>query len=1173
MKLWSKDKQKNLREFDKLWESQRPEKSKKLDNHQTKSKILGKLSQVPQQPLNFLPRSNELNKIKDLLLDNQNQRVAVTGISHPVGLQGMGGIGKSVLAAVLANDEEVRSVFPDGILWVTLGQQPKLTLRQSDLAKMLGDSSQIFQDVQQGKVYLSELLANKACLLIIDDVWKTQDAQAFNVLGQRCKMLITTRDIKVLEEVGAINHHLDLLTVTESLSLLALWAKQHPETLPPQAHQIVEECGRLPLALAMIGAMLKGKPERWQNVLYKLQNADLEKIKYQFPDYSYPDLLKAIQVSVEALEPDLQKRYLDFAVFPEDTLIPETVLQTLWELEGFDKFDTQDVIDLLVERSLIRRDEKNCLTLHDLQYDYVRKEAGDLSILHNRLLAAYSKDCSYGWYTGINDGYFFQNLAYHLRESGRKNELYTLLTQSPDWMEAKYIACIGDAAYLADLELAINHFTDPLTADDLLILVQLHTARQLVNQRVSLYNNDDLITLVWLDRESEALNHARLRLDIEEKFYGLITIYKSLHEKKTTEPELLNELWEIASLMEGLAKLDAIWNLFLVIGKNEDKSGKNNIYSELTKEFLQGSKILFEHKHKLNDACLSVKEEDLQKFFPIMVILVLAYNSILENDISESFKFFESFIKAIIEENGLDSESYFFNLVTALANAKQVEEAYRISKLIQQDWLKLKTLSQLSNILIKNQLQEQANLFLREAQEIVPSLNGSFRAEQALVELVSATAHAGDIQQAEEFLLMIEDDYLHSEALMKLSVAVAEFSNFLKAEEFIQQIEYPQIRKNALSALAAELVQSGYQAKATLLLRDIKQEALYLEDNFYLALAGLTKVLAQSNFLDEAQKVIKFISDNPEQQGYALSSLVKSLIQTGDFKQAEGFAREITDAYNFSCSLKYLAIALYNQGNTKDANRLISEALKAAKLVDKDPHRLWIMNDLAVTFNDIGKPNNTHILFLEIEKIVRNFEEIFFKIQALTILADSLYEAGYQAKADIFFTEIEKMIIELDSYFDQPFLLRRLTETLAELYLLSKAQNIANMIEDIPERIIALTSLVTAFSQNGQEAEAGEIFSIIKENYDLIPNNIGEEKLGEICTALARIRQFTDALAKMRLQKIDTFISILTDWDTAFEEIESGLSVVVFREVIRIASWVSPHWQEIYQILPNIKRN
>jgi hypothetical protein len=58
----------------------------------------------------------------------------------------------------------------------------------------------------------------------------------------------------------------------------------------------------------------------------------------------------------------------------------------------------------------------------------------------------------------------------------------------------------------------------------------------------------------------------------------------------------------------------------------------------------------------------------------------------------------------------------------------------------------------------------------------------------------------------------------------------------------------------------------------------------------------------------------------------------------------------------------------------------------------------------------------------------------------------------------------------------------------------------------------------------------------------------------------------------IRSQKLDTFISILTDWDTAFEEVESGLSVVIFREVIHISGWVSPHWQQIYHIFPNVKK-
>ena len=53
------------------------------------------------------------------------------------------------------------------------------------------------------------------------------------------------------------------------------------------------------------------------------------------------------------------------------------MLQTFWEPQGLDEFDTQDVVNVLVERSLARRDDKGCLTLHDLQYDYVRKRLGE----------------------------------------------------------------------------------------------------------------------------------------------------------------------------------------------------------------------------------------------------------------------------------------------------------------------------------------------------------------------------------------------------------------------------------------------------------------------------------------------------------------------------------------------------------------------------------------------------------------------------------------------------------------------------------------------------------------------------------------------------------------------------------------------------------------------------
>jgi WD40 repeat protein len=417
---------------------------------------LGKLSNVPNLPLNFLPRPDELKAIKTAVLVSTNQSVAVTGTAHRVGVQGMGGIGKSVLTAAIARDEEVRRAFPDGVLWVTLGQTPMLTSWQSHLAEVLGAGQRTLTDVQLGKALLGELLADKACLLILDDVWHTKHAAAFDALGQRCKMLLTTRDMGLITVLGAVKRPLPVLSNEQALALLAVCAGQHEETLPTEAHEVVRECGNLPLALAMIGAMVRDKPDRWANVLHKLRNADLEKIRipHQFLDYPYSDLLKAIQVSVEALPPDVQRRYLDFAVFPEDTPIPDAALQTFWEPEGLDKHETQDVVYLLVERSLARRNNKGCLSLHDLQYDYVRKQASDLSTLHNRLLNAYATHCPNGWHTGTNDGYFFEHLAYHLVAGGQKEELRKLLFNF-DWLQAK-LDTTNVTALIADYELLPN---------------------------------------------------------------------------------------------------------------------------------------------------------------------------------------------------------------------------------------------------------------------------------------------------------------------------------------------------------------------------------------------------------------------------------------------------------------------------------------------------------------------------------------------------------------------------------------------------------------------------------------------------------------------------------------------------------------------------------------------
>ena len=198
----------------------------------------------------------------------------------------------------------------------------------------------------------------------------------------------------------------------------------------------------------MVGSMARGRSsDRWGNILQKLKSADLELIKAEFPEYLHHNLLKAIEISFEALEPEQQKKYLQLAVFPEDIEIPEAALQTLWDV---DRYDAQELIDLLVDRSLVMGG-KNVLRLHDLLHDYISKKTENLKLLHRRLIDNYWKKTSGCWSSGPNDGYFFQHLAYHLMRAGKEDEFKNLYLNG-QWIEAK-LRNAGVSSLISELSL------------------------------------------------------------------------------------------------------------------------------------------------------------------------------------------------------------------------------------------------------------------------------------------------------------------------------------------------------------------------------------------------------------------------------------------------------------------------------------------------------------------------------------------------------------------------------------------------------------------------------------------------------------------------------------------------------------------------------------------------
>ncbi len=146
-----------------------------------------------------MERSEPLEAVKALLLP-ENRKPGTLVLSA---IQGLGGIGKSVLAQALARDEAVQANFVDGVLWATLGQNPDLLPLLGSWIQALGDYNFKPTTLDIAATHLQTLLYDKQMLLVVDDVWHPEHVDPFRVGGDNCCVLITTRRADIADETGA----------------------------------------------------------------------------------------------------------------------------------------------------------------------------------------------------------------------------------------------------------------------------------------------------------------------------------------------------------------------------------------------------------------------------------------------------------------------------------------------------------------------------------------------------------------------------------------------------------------------------------------------------------------------------------------------------------------------------------------------------------------------------------------------------------------------------------------------------------------------------------------------------------------------------------------------------------------------------------------------------------
>jgi TIR domain/NB-ARC domain len=420
---------------------------------------IGNADQVPAPPAHFQPRLDDLSRLAEEVFSEKRKPGVLSTRERVVVLHGMGGAGKSVLAASFARSTETRRAYHDGVVWLELGPKPDIQLQLELAASQL---SKAFVGAVQGAAQSSVPFANKLFpddrhhFVVLDDVWDAAHIEPFvRHLGRNSALLVTTRNSELASSIGGREIGLEGFSHTAALRHLSDWSGCKEENLPTETAAVAQECGNLPFGLALCGAMVRNGTT-WRTLLQRLRASDLQFFRISFPNYPYPDLLRCLAVSFEdlaAADPTAAKLFGALAVFPVDEEIPEGAILRLWKHQsGIDADHARTLLSHLNNRAVLRLIQyptSRRVKLHDLEHDYLVTTTAQPAELHQSLLNAYEQTRESESGAVPDDGYYFDHLSYHLVGACADLQMRKLI--SAEWMKMQFRRTGSPTAFAQDV--------------------------------------------------------------------------------------------------------------------------------------------------------------------------------------------------------------------------------------------------------------------------------------------------------------------------------------------------------------------------------------------------------------------------------------------------------------------------------------------------------------------------------------------------------------------------------------------------------------------------------------------------------------------------------------------------------------------------------------------------
>ncbi|MEU7901695.1 tetratricopeptide repeat protein [Actinoplanes sp. NPDC049118] len=222
------------------------------------------LAQLPADTGNFTGRRAELAHLLSLVPGTAPGDHA-GGVVVICAVDGMGGIGKTALAVHAAH--RLRDRFPDGCLFLDLhGYTRAVALVEPGqalerLLRALGvPGEQIPADVDDRAALYRSRLAGRRMLIVLDNARTAGQVRPLLPAEPGCLVLVTSRRrLTALDDARPLS--LDSMPVADAVTLFTRIAGPGRAAGRPGAvEQVVQLCGRLPLAVRIAAARLRARP-------------------------------------------------------------------------------------------------------------------------------------------------------------------------------------------------------------------------------------------------------------------------------------------------------------------------------------------------------------------------------------------------------------------------------------------------------------------------------------------------------------------------------------------------------------------------------------------------------------------------------------------------------------------------------------------------------------------------------------------------------------------------------------------------------------------------------------------------------------------------------------------------------------------------------------------------